>query len=377
MRDLVSRLLERRSAGESYAVASVVQVVGSAPRQPGAALAVLADGTVLGSVSGGCVEGAVYELAQEVLVSGRPRLARFGYSADDAFAIGLTCGGELEVFVQAVTPERETGVAAAQLAAATDRPVALARVVEGPADLVGGSVAVFAAEHVGSTGDHGLDATVITEARGVLDAGRTGTLRCGPRGECDGQEVRVLVESWSAQPRLLVFGAIDYAAAVAEIGAFLGYRVTVCDARGVFATPQRFPAAQEVVVDWPHRYLAGTRTDRRTAVCVLTHDPKFDVPLLVEALRRPLGYVGALGSRRTHADRLARLRAVGLGDAELARLRSPIGLDLGARTPEETAVSIAAELIAARRGGSGLPLSTTDFPIHREQHDTSPPSHVA
>jgi xanthine dehydrogenase accessory factor len=169
---------------------------------------------------------------------------------------------------------------------------------------------------------------------------------------------------------MLVLGAIDYAAAVARIGSFLGYRVTVCDARPLFATPDRFPDAAEVVVDWPHRYLqreaqAGN-LDGRTVVCVLTHDPKFDVPVLSLALRLPqLGYIGAMGSRRTHLERLERLRAAGLTDIELSRLSSPVGLDLGGRTPEETAVSIAAEIIAARSGASGARLRDLDKPIHR------------
>ncbi|WP_439660180.1 XdhC family protein [Lentzea sp. HUAS TT2] len=192
------------------------------------------------------------------------------------------------------------------------------------------------------------------------------------RFEAEGQ---VFTESWMPPPRLLIFGAIDHAAAVAEIGRFLGYHVTVCDARPVFATPARFPAAHSVVVDWPHRYLASTHTDSTTAVVVLTHDPKFDIPVLVEALSRPLAFVGALGSRRTHAERLARLRAEGVPEASLARLRSPIGLDLGGRGPSETAVSIAAELVAVRHGGSGLPLTALSTPIHRtlESHGTDLP----
>ncbi|MEU7524565.1 XdhC/CoxI family protein [Saccharothrix sp. NPDC042600] len=306
-----------------YAVASVVAVRGSAPREVGAALAVHPDGRVVGSVSGGCVEGAVYELALSVLETGTPRLARFGYSAEDAFAVGLTCGGELEVFVQVVTPEIRSALRAAR----DGRPVVLTRSL----DTGDGEV---------SFPPHAVSTSSVVDGR--------------------------LVESWGTAPRLLVFGAIDYAAAVARQGKFLGYHVTVCDARPVFATPERFPAADEVVVDWPHRYLASTPVDASTAVCVLTHDPKFDVPLLKEALRLPVGFVGALGSRRTHLDRLARLRAEGVTEAQLARLRSPIGLDLGARTPEETAVSIAAEIIAVRRGGGGLPLTGADTPIHKE-----------
>jgi xanthine dehydrogenase accessory factor len=176
--------------------------------------------------------------------------------------------------------------------------------------------------------------------------------------------VSVFLQSFAPPPRMLVFGAIDYAAAVARIGVFLGYRVTVCDARPVFAAPRRFPAGVEVVVEWPHRYLRDTGTDGRTVICVLTHDPKFDVPLLREALRRPAAYIGAMGSRRTHAERAERLVEAGLTDRELSRLRSPVGLDLGARTPEEVAVSVAAEIVALRWGGTGAPLTTTEGAVH-------------
>lgn len=371
MRDLAGELLARHQAGQPCAVATVVRVSGSAPRPPGASLLVAPDGTVRGSVSGGCVEGAVYEAARQVLASGRPELARFEYAAEDAFAVGLTCGGELEVLIQAV-PSPQPGQPPSALVAAcrgaeAGQAVALARVVTGPGPLPGAALAVLPTGHTGTTGDAGLDATVLARARAWLSAGHGGELATGPHGECERDEVRVFVDVWAPPPRMLVFGAVDYAAAVTRMGAFLGYRVTVCDARAVFATPERFPEADEVVVDWPHRYLAATPTDPRTAVCVLTHDPKFDIPLLVEALRRPLAYVGALGSRRTHAERLTRLRAAGLSEAELARLRSPIGLDLGGRTPEETAVAVAAELVAARHGGSGLPLSATDAPLHRQR----------
>jgi xanthine dehydrogenase accessory factor len=193
-------------------------------------------------------------------------------------------------------------------------------------------------------------------------------LRLGPDGERRMDELAVLVESMAPPPRMLVFGAIDFAAAVARVGSFLGFHVTVCDARPVFATARRFPEADEVVVEWPHRYLnaeleAG-RVDSRTVLCVLTHDPKFDVPLLEVALRTPAAYIGAMGSRRTHEDRLQRLRESGVGEDELARLASPIGLDIGARTPEETAISVAAELVQTRWGGSGRKLGGTDGPIH-------------
>ena len=198
----------------------------------------------------------------------------------------------------------------------------------------------------------------------MLAQGLTGVRRYGPDGERRRDELAIFVQSFAPAPRMLVFGAIDFAAAVAKAGKFLGYRVTVCDARPVFATKSRFPDADEVITDWPHRYLSGTTTDQRTVICVLTHDPKFDVPLLEVALRRPAAYIGAMGSRRTHDDRLTRLREAGLTEQELARLRSPIGLDLGARTPEETAIAIAAELIQLRWGGTGRPLTATTGRIH-------------
>jgi xanthine dehydrogenase accessory factor len=257
-----------------------------------------------------------------------------------------------------------------EVAAAIDRgePVAVATVIAGPGR-IGARRVIWGPDHPGEPGStlgagDRLDAAVDDDTRGMLAQGLTGTRRYGQHGERRGDELSVFVSSFAPPPRMLVFGAIDFAAAVARVGKFLGYQVTVCDARGLFATRARFPDADEVVVDWPHRYLEGVDTDTRTVICVLTHDPKFDVPLLEVALRKPAAYIGAMGSRRTHDDRIARLREQGLTSAELARLRSPIGLDLGARTPEETAVSVAAELIQLRWGGSGRPLTQTDGRIH-------------
>lgn len=381
MQDIAEQLQAWHASGRSFAVATVVGVSGSAPRDPGAALAVDAAGEAVGSVSGGCVEGAVYELCQAALESGEPVLERFGYSDEDAFAVGLTCGGVLDVFVQPVVPGADPGMDAGLAHIADGTPVALARVIAGPAGLLGATLAVTAdgavgALSVGPSTVGALERALIAEARAMLDAGHTGRIVLGLDGRpCDEEDrgtVTCFVESYVPAPRMLVFGAIDFAAAVVRIGKFLGYHVTVCDARPVFATTRRFPEADEVVVDWPHRYLDSQlgRLDGRTVLCVLTHDAKFDVPLLERALRLPVGYVGAMGSRRTHRDRQAKLREAGLTDTELARLRSPIGLDLGSRTPEETAVSVAAEIIAHRRGGSCLPLSAGDGPIH---HDTAAP----
>ncbi|MFF9602082.1 XdhC family protein [Streptomyces sp. NPDC014684] len=373
MLDIAEELNRWVEQGRDFAVATVVAVGGSAPRQPGAALAVDAAGTAVGSVSGGCVEGAVYELCRQALEDGESVLERFGYSDEDAFAVGLTCGGVIDILV---TPVRADGpvrpvLAAALAAAASGEAAAVARIAEGPAALRGRALLVRPdGSREGGFGDlPQLDRTVAAEAGAFLDAGRTGTLEIGARGSRCGSPLTVLVESSVPAPRMIVFGAIDFAAALVRVGKFLGYHVTVCDARPVFATRARFPEADEIVVEWPHEYLERTDVDGRTVLCVLTHDAKFDVPLLRLALRLPVAYVGAMGSRRTHLDRDERLRAVGVSELELTRLRSPIGLDLGARTPEETALSIAAEIVAARRGGSGVPLTGAHTPIH---HDTAP-----
>jgi xanthine dehydrogenase accessory factor len=339
-------------------------------------------GEAVGSVSGGCVEGAVYELAEQVIADGVPVLQRYGVSDDDAFAVGLTCGGILDVLVQRVDQASfpELGRVAADVEAG--RPVAVCTVIEHPDPAHLGRRLVVRGEDdpepvEGTLGSDRADAAVADDARGLLAAGRTETLGYGPDGERRGEGMRVLVQSFAPEPRMLVFGAIDFAAAVARVGAFLGYRVTVCDARPVFATTSRFPDAHEVVVEWPHRYLAAQaqagRIDGRTVLAVLTHDPKFDVPLLEVALRLPVAYVGAMGSRRTHDDRTARLREIGMTDAELARLSSPIGLDLGARTPEETAISVAAEIIQLRWGGAGTRLSDLSGPIHHHAAPAAAP----
>ncbi|MCO6005783.1 XdhC family protein [Actinoallomurus purpureus] len=363
MRDVLGEIRTWYAAGEMFGLATVVDTFRSAPRPPGASMAVSAGGEAVGSVSGGCVEGAVYELAREVMKTGRPVLRRYGVSDDDAFAVGLTCGGLLDVLVEPVGPA--TFPEFADVAASVERhePVAVATTVAGPRR-IGTRRVVWPDRAAGSLGLDRLDAAVDDDVRGMLAQGITGVRRYGPDGERRRDELSVFVHSFAPPPRMLVFGAIDFAAAVARIGRFLGYHVTVCDARPVFATAKRFPEADEVVVTWPHRFLADTEVDERTVICVLTHDPKFDVPLLEVALRTPAGYIGAMGSRRTHDDRLKRLLEAGVTEDEIARLRSPIGLDLGARTPEETAVSIAAELIRLRWGGSGHPLSETDGRIH-------------
>ena len=368
MLDIAGELDRWLREGRDFAVATVVTVGGSAPRPPGAALAVDTDGTVIGSVSGGCVEGAVYDLCVQALQDGEPVRERFGYSDEDAFAVGLTCGGVIDVLVTPVhagDPLFTAGLAAV----ARGEAVALARVVRGPAELLGRALLVRpdGSYESGLDGRPELARTAAAQARALLDLGRTGSVEISEDGShCPGG-LTLFVESSVPAPRMIVFGAVDFAAALVRAGKFLGYRVTVCDARPVFATRSRFPDADEIVVDWPHRYLQHTATDERTVLCVLTHDAKFDIPLLGEALRLPVAFVGAMGSRRTHEDRNRRLREVGVSERELARLRSPIGLDLGGRTPEETALSIAAEIVAVRNGGSGVPLTGSAAPIHRDR----------
>lgn len=378
MLDIADELNRWVEQGRDFAVATVVAVGGSAPRQPGAALAVDSDGTAIGSVSGGCVEGAVYELCQQALEDGETVLERFGYSDDDAFAVGLTCGGIIDILITPVpvgSSAREV-LAASLAAAARGEAAAVARIAEGPAELLGRAVLVRTeGAHEGGFGGHPeLDRAIADEARAMLDAGRTGVLEIGADGRLCGEPLKVLVESSVPPPRMIVFGAIDFASALVRIGKFLGYRVTLCDARPVFATKNRFPEADEIVVGWPHRYLeeqsSAGAVDGRTVLCVLTHDAKFDVPLLELALKLPVAYVGAMGSRRTHEDRNKRLREVGVTELELARLRSPIGLDLGARSPEETALSIAAEIVANRRGGTGAALTGAHIPIHPDTSTT-------
>lgn len=365
MRDIAEGLLSLLDAGRPFGLATVVAIRGSAPRPPGAAMAVDADGHALGSVSGGCVEGAVYEVAAEVLAGAPPVVETYGISDETAFAVGLTCGGILDVLVQPVGEAQASLLRELIGLLQRDEPVALATVAAGPAPLAA-LLLVTPTTVTGSLGTEGLDVAVTDDARGMLAVGQTGTRHYGSRGERRIDDVAVFVQAFTPPPRMLVFGATDFAAAVSRAGAFLGYRVTVCDARPVFATTKRFPDAHEVVCQWPHDYLAATTVDERTVIAVLTHDPKFDVPLLEVALRSGAGYVGAMGSRRTHDDRLERLRGVGLSEDELGRLRSPIGLDLGARTPEETAISIAAEIVQHRWGGTGRPLGETAGPVHRD-----------
>ena len=368
MREVAEELLQWWTAGQTVAMATVVDTWQSSPRPPGATMLVGPDSTAVGSVSGGCVEGAVHELGSDVRDGIRPAgLARYGVTDDDAFAVGLTCGGIIDVFVEAISRTTFPDLDEVLADIRAGHPVAVATVVDGPVvdgPGIGRRLVVRPDSVSGTLGSDRFDAAVRDDARGELAQGTTAMLRYGTDGERRVDDVAVFVASFAPRPRMIVFGAIDFAAAVARLGSFLGYRVTVCDARPTFATARRFPDADEVIVEWPHRYLARTEVDARTVLCVLTHDPKFDVPLLRLALDLPVAYIGAMGSRRTHDSRIAQLRGLGVGAEQLSRLASPIGLDIGARTPEETAVSILAEVIRERWGGSGEPLRSTGGPVH-------------
>jgi len=310
------------------ATATVVKVERSAPRDPGATLAVNEQGEVAGSVTGGCVEPAVYEEAKEVLAGGAPRLKTYGIADDEAFEVGLPCGGTVHIFVDELDPKLLPPLSKA---IREEKPVALEVTVSG--DQAG-------AKRLVALGDSGVGAEFL--ARG--DTGLT---------EVSGDQV--FISSFAPRPNMYVFGAVDHAAAVAEVGRFLGYRVTVCDARAKFATRERFPNVDELVVEWPDEFLRGAPVDERTAICVLTHDHKFDVPLLAVALDTNARYIGAMGSRRTTEERERRLREVGVADEQLRRIHAPIGFDIGARGPEEVAVAIAAQLVAVVRGKVGEP----------------------
>src|SRR5688572_3045458 len=321
-------------------------------------MAVNEDSEVIGSVSGGCVEGAVLTEGLKVLERGIPKLVTYGIADDDAFAVGLTCGGTIHIFIDDFNDEIDTAITEALQ---TGEPAALATIIEGPG---AGSKLLVRPDKpsIGSLGHAELDRVV------ELEAGRTGTRNYGVHGEARREEgVKVFTESFALPPKMIIFGAIDFTAALARLGRVLGYHVTVCDARPVFATRKRFPMANEVVNEWPDRYLevVGKELGQRDAVCVLTHDPKFDVPAIMSAVETKAGYIGVMGSRRTHDKRNERLKEAGLDDDGFARLMSPIGLDLGGRTPEETAVSICAEIIASRTGRALPSLRDTEGPIHK------------
>ena len=362
-RSLTSTAREWLQSGRRVIAATLVDTEGSAPLDPGATMLVDDQGRIEGSVTGGCVEGALVEEAHAVLAGEGPRTRTYGISDERAFDVGLMCGGTVHVLVHELRAEALAALEAVDEAIAEDRPAAVATILDGEG--TGAQLAVVDGRKVGTLGlGERFDRSVERMAAGCLAHGRSATRRFGERGEVMGAEVRVFVHAFAAPPAMVIFGAIDFAAATAAQAKLLGYRVTICDARRPFVQAARFQVADEVVVDWPDRYLAGVELAERDVVLVFTHDPKFDQPALLAALQTDAGYIGALGSRQTHADRMGRLREAGTAEDALKRIAAPCGLDIGARTPEETAVSIMAEVIARSAGRSGQPLSETSGRIH-------------
>ncbi len=351
--------------GHRVVIATLVERIGSAPLDPGAQMLIDESGRIEGSVTGGCIEAALVEEARKILAGGPPRLLGYGISDEEAVGVGLMCGGAVRVFAHAPSAASLEPLERAAEAIAASAPVAVATLLDG--DAAGAKMAILPDETVGSleTGEL-LDRSVSREARGFLDEGVSTVRHYGGGGEVMGSELSVYIQAFSMAPEMVIFGAIDFSAELAAIAARLGYRVTICDAREPFLASPRFSESAEVAVEWPDEFLADHPLGRRDAVLVFTHDPKFDEPALVSALASGAGYVGALGSRRTHERRLARLRERGLADSDLARIHSPCGLDVGARTPAETAISILAEVISARSGRAGASLGETEGPIHDE-----------
>lgn len=339
------------------AAAVLVDLEGSAPLPLGATMLVGDDGAVEGSVSGGCVESALVQEAEEVLAGGAPRVVTYGVSDELAGTVGLTCGGTLHVFVSELSETDAAAERAALEAAQEGRPAALATLVEGPG--AGARLAVLDGGTVGSLGDAALDARVETDARALLDEGVTAMRRYGADGATLGTEVAVHVRAFAPPRAMLVFGATDFAAALAPIAKELGYAVTICDARERFLRSPRFTRAADVEVGWPQDAFAERELGPRDVVLVFTHDPKFDEPALLAAVKTRAGYIGALGSRRTTEERNRRLLDAGMTEQELARIHAPCGLDIGSRTPAETAIAVLAEIIATSTDRPGAPLRET------------------
>jgi xanthine dehydrogenase accessory factor len=359
MTDIYETIERWLAEGQRVVRATVTSVEQSAPRGPGAWMAVNERGEVAGSVSGGCVEGAVYEEAQDVFKTGRPRFVTYGISDDQAISVGLTCGGIIHVFITLIAPG---GFDLLLEALHEDAPIALATRLNG--EQIGQVMPISRDAKWGTVGTSGLDHAVAEEALAMLALGESAVRTFGEDGEPVGTEVQIFIQSFAPRPHMYVFGAIDFTKAMVHVGKDLGYQVTVIDARPIFATRSRFPEADNVVVEWPDEFLSHAQVDERTALVILTHDVKFDVPVMEVALKTQAGYIGAMGSRKTQANRFAELRAKGYGEDQLARISAPIGLDIGARTPEETAISIAGEIIAQRAGRNGGRLTGGATPIH-------------
>lgn len=357
MREILTELDRWQRDKEETALATVVQVRGSAPRPAGARLGVTRSGRMAGSVSGGCVENDVFERAMQVLDSSQPVVATYGISDELGFEIGLSCGGSIDVLVE---PFRaDPAWQAVRQAVEGQRPAAFV-IGLAPASLLGHKLALLGDDATVGSIDPQLDQQVAAEARQLLLEGGTRVLTLP---WADG-EATLFIEAFPPPSRLFIVGATHVGIALARMAKELGFRVTVIDARSIFATRERFPEADELLRAWPDDVLKKAPLDAYSYIVVLTHDPKFDLPSLARALRSPARYIGAMGSRGTHDRRKAQLRQQGFSEEELARIRAPIGLDLGASNPEEIALAILAEMLAVRYGGDGRPLSQKGAAIH-------------
>ncbi|HME82508.1 MAG TPA: XdhC/CoxI family protein [Candidatus Eremiobacteraceae bacterium] len=339
MKDILETIERWHAQGERFALATVIRVDGSAPRDEGATMLIADSGKIAGSVSGGCVEGAVVDEARSVLAGGPPKIVRYGINKDMMWDVGLSCGGAINVFIARFEGPPQS--------AEIKRPLVLATVVRGPSH-VGAKRTVDALTATGSTGAPGLDAGIDELARAALARGTAKTAAVGAH--------EVFVVPLLPDPRLIIVGAVHIAAALCELAARSGFAVTVVDPRERLNNRERFPSARRLVIGWPEDELPALEPDENTYVAVLTHDEKFDDPTLAYVLRRPVRYVGAIGSRKTQAARRARLERDGFPAAVIDAVHAPIGLDIGAQSPEEIAVAILAEMIAAKYDRTGMKL---------------------
>jgi len=364
-------VIEWLEEGRRVVAGTLVGVDGSAPLDVGASVYIDEHGTIEGSVTGGCVESAVAQEALDMLEERRPsRLVTYGISDELAGTVGLMCGGIVHIFIHEIRPEAREATLAGLAALRDELPAAVITLLDG--DHAGAKLYVDPERTVGSLGGPELlERNASQEARGMVVQGRSTIRAYGEDGASLGSGLSVHVATFAEPPRMVIFGAIDFASALAPLAKGLGYRVTIADPRRAFLASPRFSVAAETVAAWPQDVLADATLGPRDAVLVFTHDPKLDVPAVQAALGTDAGYIGALGSRKTTEDRNARLLAVGIDEEQLARLHAPCGLDIGASTVEETAVAILGEIIARRTGREGVSLRRSSGPIRRDREESS------
>ena len=357
--------------GRRVAAGLLASVDGSAPLDVGASVYIDEHGAVEGSITGGCVESAVAQEALDVMETGAaPRLQTYGISDELAGTVGLMCGGIVHVFVHELRGEARDVTIAALEALLEERPAAVATLLDG--EHAGAKMLVDPESHMGALGGPALlESNVERESRGLLRHGRSTIRTFGEDGASLGTGLRVHVTAYAEPPRMIVFGAIDFASALAPLAKGVGYRVTIADPRKAFISSARFSSFSDTVQAWPDKVLADVTLGPRDAVLVFSHDPKLDVPALMAAFGTDAGYIGALGSRKTTADREVRLRDAGATEADIARVYAPCGLDIGASTVEETAIAVLAEIVATRAGRGGQPLREAEGSIRRDPEDVA------